>query len=230
VAVNERTQQYAVVAVLVAGVLVLALRNGALGRDGVIFFAVLVPSVILHEVSHGAVALLFGDHTAKEAGRLTLNPLAHIDPLWTIILPALMILSSGTAIGMAKPVPVNPRRMRRPRDHGLVVALAGPATNVVLAAIATVAFRVAEPRGTVAEVLFTMGFANVFLAVFNLIPVPPLDGSAVLERLLPVRWLTPYLELRRYSFLILFALFFVFRGLFDRITEPALELWYRTLT
>ena len=227
--VNERTRQYAVAAVLVAFVLAFALRNGSLDRHGVIFFAVLVPSVIVHEVSHGAVALLFGDETAKDAGRLTLNPLAHIDPLWTIILPALMILSSGTAIGMAKPVPVNPRRMRRPRDHGLLVALAGPATNVVLAAIGTLAFRLAEPVGTVAEVVLAFAFANVVLATFNLIPIPPLDGSAVLERLLPVRWLTPYLQLRRYSFLILFALFFVFRGVFDRILEPAISLWCSAL-
>ncbi len=228
--VNDRTRQYAFVAVLVAAVLWLAFRNGALNGDAVLFFGVLVPSVILHEISHGAIALLFGDHTAKEAGRLTLNPLAHIDPLWTIILPALMVLSSGTAIGMAKPVPVNPRRMRRPRDHGLLVALAGPATNLVIAAVATVVFRIAQPRGDMAEVLFTIGFVNVLLAVFNLIPIPPLDGSAVVERLLPARWLTPYLELRRWSFLILFALFFVFRGLFDHITGPALDLWYRTLT
>jgi len=228
---NERTRQYAFVALLVAGIIWLAWSRGSLGGEEVLLFSVLVPSVILHEVSHGAVALVFGDDTAKQAGRLTLNPLAHIDPLWTIILPALMILSSGAAIGMAKPVPVNPRRMRRPRDHGLIVALAGPATNLVLAALATVAFRVAapDPFGDVAEVLLMIGFLNVILAVFNLLPIPPLDGSALIERVLPVRWLTPYLELRRWSFLILFALFFIFTGVFGRIVEPAIRLWERTL-
>ena len=228
---NERTRQYAFVAILVAGVLGLAWSRGALGREQVLLFSVLVPSVILHEISHGAVALVFGDDTAKQAGRLTLNPLAHIDPLWTIILPGLMILSgSGAVIGMAKPVPVNPRRMRRPRDHGLLTALAGPATNIVLAALATIAFRVMAPTGTTATVLLMVGFLNVVLAVFNLLPIPPLDGSSLIERVLPVKWLTPYLELRRWSFIILFALFFIFTGVFGQIIEPAIRLWERTLT
>lgn len=229
VPVNERTRQYGFVAILIAGVLWLAWSNGVLTRDAVIFFSLLVPSVILHEVSHGFAALAFGDETAKEAGRLTLNPLAHIDPLWTIIIPALMVLYAGGAIGMAKPVPVNPRRMRRPRDHGLLVALAGPATNVLLAVVATVGFYFTDRYGLAAELLFGLGLVNVFLAVFNLLPIPPLDGSALLERVLPVRWLTPYLELRRWSFLILFALFFVFTGVFDRIMDPAYDLWCSTL-
>jgi Zn-dependent protease len=228
--VNERTRQYAFVALLVAGVIWLAASRGRLTEDVVIFFAVLVPSVILHEVSHGVAALAFGDDTAKQAGRLTLNPLAHIDPLWTIILPALMILSTGAAIGMAKPVPVNPRRMRRPRDHGLLTALAGPATNVVIAVLATIAFYMTNRGGgLLPTVVFGVGLVNVFLAVFNLLPIPPLDGSALLERVLPVRWLGRYLELRRWSFLILFALFFVFTGVFDRIMQPAIDLWCSTL-
>lgn len=227
---SERTRQYAFVALLIAGVIWLAASRGVLTREAVIFFAVLVPSVILHEVSHGAAALAFGDDTAKQEGRLTLNPLAHIDPLWTIILPALMVLYSGAAIGMAKPVPVNPRRMRRPRDHGLLVALAGPATNVVIAVVATVAFYLTDRGGgLVPTVVFGVGLVNVFLAVFNLLPIPPLDGSALVERVLPVRWLTRYLELRRWSFLILFALFFVFTGVFDRIVDPVIDFWCSTL-
>ena len=95
----------------------------------IIAIAVLIPSVILHEISHGWVALAFGDDTAKRAGRLTLNPIAHIDPFGTIILPALLILTTGRAFGYAKPVPVNVGKLRSPRNQGLLVSLAGPAVN-----------------------------------------------------------------------------------------------------
>src|ERR671914_1114778 len=100
-----------------------------------VFVAVLVPSSILHEVSHGVVALAFGDDTAKRAGRLTLNPLPHVDPFGTVLLPLLLSLTSLGVIGYAKPVPVNPGRLRKPRQHSLYVSLAGPAVNVVLALV-----------------------------------------------------------------------------------------------
>src|SRR3989449_11424100 len=96
----------------------------------VILVLSLIPSVILHEVSHGVVALWFGDDTAKRAGRLTLNPVAHIDPFGTIILPLILILTTGAGFGYAKPVPVNPRNLRNPRDQSVLVSLAGPAVNI----------------------------------------------------------------------------------------------------
>jgi Zn-dependent protease len=223
-------RQYAVGAALLAVLLFYALRAGVIRQEHVIFFSVLIPSIILHEVSHGAVALLFGDRTAQRAGRLTLNPIAHIDPFWTVLVPAVMVITTGRAFGMAKPVPVNPRAMRSPRNHGLLTSLAGPATNIALAAVATVVFRVVRPHGTVAEVVLTFGLANVILAAFNLLPIPPLDGSAVPERLLPRRWLVPYMRIRQYSFFVFIGLFFIGGDLLGQVLDPAVELWIRLLT
>jgi len=228
---RNQPHQYVVLGVLVAVLGFFAVRSGVLGRHQVIFYAVLLPSIILHEISHGAVALAFGDRTAQRAGRLTLNPLAHIDPFWTILVPAVMVLTSGRAFGMAKPVPVNPRNMRSPRNHGLLTSLAGPATNLMLAAGASVTYRILRPpsRGTFGEVLLTFGLANVILAVFNLLPIPPLDGSSIPERLLPKRWLEPYLRIRQYSFFVFIGLFFLAGDLFSRILDPAINLWLRLL-
>ena len=199
---------------------------------------VLVPSIILHEVSHGAVAYLFGDKTAKENGRLTLNPIAHIDPFGTLILPALLLLTSSTAFGWAKPVPVNPRRMRDPRNHGLLVSLAGPATNIVLALIAAIVISGSLSNNEIVDALFrrsgapathvalvNFGLINVVLAAFNLIPLPPLDGSAVVERLLPKRLWPGYLRLRQYSMGVLLILVFLLPQVLDRIFLEAIDWW-----
>ena len=234
-----------VVVLVVLFIVFLAARSGTiqLGRNELIFFAVLIPSVILHEVSHGAVALTFGDDTAKRAGRLTLNPLAHIDPFGTIILPAILILTTGSAFGYAKPVPVSPRRMRDPRNHSLLTSLAGPAVNIVLAVLAAVALRtvlsdsylvvgdsiLVTSDTLVLRTAFAIGLGNVILAAFNLIPVPPLDGSAVIERFLPARLWPGYLRLRQYSMLLLFVLIFWSGGVLSRVFDPALELWVRLL-
>lgn len=201
--------------------------------DVVVLLAVAIPSVILHEVSHGWAALRLGDDTAQRKGRLTLNPIAHIDPVGTILLPALLAASGLGVIGYAKPVPVNVRRLRRPRDHAVLVALAGPATNLVLALLAAVAVRllggidqpeVGDIRWDAPLVLSIFGITNVLLALFNLLPVPPLDGSAVVERALPARWLPRWYQLRRYSMLVLLALF-LFAGVGDLIVDPAFEVW-----
>ena len=237
---QNKPYQWIVLGLLIAVVVFLAIRGGSLQRADIVFFAVLVPSIILHEVSHGAVALAFGDRTAQEAGRVTLNPFKHIDPFWTILLPAMMVFYTGRAFGMAKPVPVNPGRMRSPRNHGMFTALAGPATNIVLAALTWVAYRAAygdDPSAPfrvaetplLAEVLFSLGLANVVLAVFNLIPIPPLDGSAVFERILPERLLVPYLRLRQFSFFLFIGLFLVGSDVFGRILNPFIELWFRLL-
>lgn len=233
-------QQYAVLALVGAVLLYFAVRGGSIGREQIIFFAVLVPSIILHEVSHGAVALLFGDRTAQQAGRLTLNPLKHIDPFWTIILPAMMVFTTGQAFGMAKPVPVAQGRMRSPRNHGLLTALAGPATNLLLAGAAYVVFRsVYLPRliigpidpqlSAVGTFVYELGFANIILAAFNLIPIPPLDGSAVVERVLPPSVLASYLRLRQYSFFLFIGLFIIARDFFGTILRPVIDLWFELL-
>ena len=216
---------------LVAGLAWMAFRAGILQRRDLVFFAVLIPSVILHEVSHGVVALWFGDDTAKRAGRLTLNPVPHVDPFGTVLLPAMMVLSGGGAFGYAKPVPVRIDRLRRPRSHSLLVSLAGPSTNIALVVLLTLAIRLVAPDvdGLLAEVLVTAGLANVVLAVFNLIPLPPLDGSAVVERFLPDRWLAPWYQFRQYSMLVLLALFLLRPGAFSQIIGPAVDVWARFL-
>ena len=194
-----------------------------------VLVGVLVPSVILHEVSHGVVALAFGDDTAKQAGRLTLNPIAHIDPFGTIILPAILALSGVGAFGYAKPVPVNPRRLRNPRQHSLYVSLVGPAVNIALAVTAAVVYRLWQPGGLAGEIVFFFGWINVILAVFNLLPVPPLDGSAVVERLLPYRWWPAWLRFRRWSFGLLLLLVLLLPGALTWVFDPALDLWARLL-
>src|ERR1700735_1344331 len=134
---------------VVAGVIVFfALsRSHHITESEVIIFCVIVPSIILHEVSHGVVANAFGDDTAKRAGRLTLNPIAHVDPVGTLIVPALLSLAGAGVFGWAKPVPVNTVKLHSPRNQGVLVSLAGPATNAVLAAIFAVVFiEVIRPR------------------------------------------------------------------------------------
>lgn len=194
--------------------------------DSVVFFAVLIPSVILHEASHAFTANAFGDDTAKQAGRVTLNPIPHIDPLGSILLPAIMVLLSGAAFGYAKPVPVNQRRMRSPRNHGMIVALAGPFTNIVLVGVAVLAYRLyvaGDDYKAGAIWVLQLGSANIILAVFNLIPLPPLDGSAVIERVLPARLWPGYLRMRQYSMGLLLLLVFVVP--LDRVFNPAYDLF-----
>ncbi len=198
---------------IIAGValLVVLIRVHKVSTFDLMFFGALVPSVILHEVSHGAVALAFGDDTAKRAGRLTLNPIKHIDPFGTIILPILLLLSSHGAFMYAKPVPVNVSRLRNSRNTSVLVSLVGPAVNITLAVVLGVVFKTLVagqiPReiainleGPIwAQFLFVAGYANIILAAFNLIPLPPLDGSAVIERLLPTNLLPGYYRIRPFT-------------------------------
>ena len=204
---------------IAGGVAVLAalVANHNITSDEIIFFAVVVPSVILHEVSHGWVANLFGDDTAKRAGRLTLNPVKHVDPVGTLIVPALLALASVGVIGWAKPVPVNPARLRSPRNQGVVVSLAGPAMNLLLAAIGAFVFIAAFRNSfnntfppfapsVFSRVVLFFSVANIGLAAFNLIPVPPLDGSVLFERALPARYWPQYLRIRPYTMFIIVGL------------------------
>ena len=193
----------------------------------IIYFGSLFVAVILHEVSHGVVALFYGDDTAKRAGRLTLNPIPHIDPFGSILLPAMAVLANLPVLGWAKPVPVTPGRLRDPRRQMLYVGLVGPATNFVLMMISAVGARLLyEPTISLGgdvylgnflelqslgfQVLFLFALVNLFLGVFNLLPIPPLDGSSLIERVLPSRWLPTWWKIRPYGFLILFlGLFYV---------------------
>ena len=221
-----------------------ALRH-SVSSTTLLVFAVIVPSIILHEVSHGVVALACGDDTAKQARRLTLNPWRHVDPVGTLVLPAVLALSGLGAFGYAKPVPVNPGRMRNPRNGSLVTSLAGPATNAVLALGAALALRVVCPPDVLRAVatfggvpadlrdriLFLVGYLNVTLMVFNLIPLPPLDGSAVVERLLPARAWPAWLTVRRYAMPVLLVLVLVDGGrVLGHVFGPAERAWARLLT
>ncbi|MET0422125.1 MAG: site-2 protease family protein [Acidimicrobiia bacterium] len=200
-------------------------------QTAVISFFCLVVAVILHEISHGVVALWFGDDTAKRAGRLTLNPVSHVDPFGSVILPAMGALAGFPVFGYAKPVPVNPTRMRNPRRDSLIATLAGPVTNLLLmTAAAFAAHAVYDPStvlpgSTVADlpllvqVLFTFAWVNLALGVFNFLPIPPLDGSALIERVLPEEWLPQWYRFRPYGFLVLFLLVFS-TGLIGRLLNP----------
>jgi len=178
--------------------------------DAVAFIALLIPSIILHEIAHGAVALRLGDPTARDTGRLTLNPVPHIDPFGSIILPGLLALAGGTVFGWAKPVPVVPRYFRNPAEGMAITALAGPATNLLLAVFTgRVVLEVFELHGTVLRAVIIFGLLNAVLAVFNLLPIPPLDGSRLLPLVLNENGRRMYASVSQYGFLILFALVFI---------------------
>jgi Zn-dependent protease len=201
-----------------------------LDKISLIYFGSLIVAVILHEISHGVVALWFGDRTAKEAGRLTLNPVPHIDPFGSIVMPALGALTGIPVIAWAKPVPVNPMRMRNPRRDLVFVSLAGPASNLLLMAVSALAARQLylssapnvprfEDLPTGILVLFLFAVVNMFLAVFNLLPIPPLDGSVLIERVLPREWLPHWYRFRPYGFLVLFLLVFS-TGIIGKLLDP----------
>ncbi|HJU86198.1 MAG TPA: site-2 protease family protein [Gemmatimonadota bacterium] len=189
---------------------------------------VLLFSVIVHECAHGYVAEWWGDPTARMLGRLTLNPLPHIDLFGSILVPGMLLLSgSGVLFGWAKPVPVTPENFRDRRMGDITVSLAGPASNVLLAlglaAVLGVARLIAGPGG-VPESVFTLCtygiLLNLVLAVFNLLPIPPLDGSHVVANLLPRPAAYAYRSLGQYGLLIVFLLMFI-PGLLGTIFLPA---------
>ena len=177
----------------------------------------LVFAVMIHEVAHGWVALRCGDPTARDAGRLSLNPVRHIDLVGTIILPTILALSgSGVMFGWAKPVPVNIGRCRNPRQAFWMTAIAGPLSNLLQALFGTAliwAMVLLSRKGggsTAGELRFSFLIAyvvtNLVLMTFNLVPIPPLDGSKVVAMLLPHRLAIPYLQIGGYGFILIFLL------------------------
>lgn len=184
--------------------------------------AFLVISLSLHEVAHGWVALKCGDPTARDLGRLSLNPIVHIDPIWTIVIPAFTYMTSGMLFGGAKPVPVDFRRLRHPLRDMALVAAAGPLTNLAIAALFLVALKAADASGTyeatdlLPRVLEGTVRFNIILFVFNLIPIPPLDGSRIMTWLLPAGIREPYASLERFGMFLIIALMFFVPG-FSRL-------------
>jgi Zn-dependent protease len=191
---------------------------------------VLIFSLVVHENAHGVVAERFGDPTARDMGRITMNPLPHIDPIGTVLIPALGMLSGIPLIGWARPVPVNSANFRNPIVHDSYVAAAGPLSNFMLAAAGTVLFIIVglvfkhvpglNEGGGNSFLFFRLLCLNLIqinciLGIFNLIPVPPLDGHWILFRYLPSRWAAVLSAARPYGFLILIAL--LWSGILGRI-------------
>ena len=176
----------------------------------------LIVAIVFHEVSHGLVANMLGDPTAKEQRRLSFNPLRHVDPVGTVILPGLLALVKAPVFGWAKPVPVIKERLRNPRLGMMAVAAAGPGSNLLLAAVGAVLLGLlvrgvgdaqpAEPLRFIVLNLSNFLTINIFLALFNLLPIPPFDGSHIVEGLLPPRAAEVYDRLRPFGFPLVFIL------------------------
>lgn len=185
--------------------------------------ALVLVATVLHEVAHAAAANALGDPTAKERGRLTLNPVAHLDPVGSVLLPLLMAAAGGPIFAFAKPVPYNPNRLRKPIRDEVLVALAGPACNLVQALVGAIVFRVvfvtcvgswsalsdSSPMLVCLQVLYSYVYLNLMLMFFNLIPLPPLDGSAIISPLLRGEARRKYYIVQRYSMPVLLALLFL---------------------
>jgi len=189
-----------------------------LGPAGIVStLAFLVISLGIHEAAHAWVALRCGDTTARDLGRITLNPIAHIDLFMTIILPLVLLLSGGFLFGGAKPVPVAYHRLRNPLRDMMLVALAGPASNVLLAILFTLAYKGiyffgVATQSALPEALRATVVVNLLLAVFNMVPVPPLDGSRVMAWLLPDSLREPYVGLERWGMVLVLLLVFLVPG------------------
>ena len=190
------------------------------------FFVIIIPSAIVHEYAHGYAADQLGDPTARNAGRLTLNPMAHIDMFGTLLMPVILIVLSGGSFvfAYAKPVPFNPYNLKYQKWGPAIVAVAGPLSNLFVAVVCGMLVRFL-PLSNFVFVLSIIVYANVLLAIFNLVPIPPLDGSKILYAVLPDSAWKVREFLERYSFVIL--LFFIF-FLFEIIT-PIIDFIYRVI-
>ena len=209
--------------------------------ETLILAAILIPclivAIVFHEVAHGWAALSLGDPTAKEQRRLSLNPLRHVDPVGTLLVPGFLAVVGGPIFGWAKPVPVMKNRLDNPRFGMMAVAFAGPATNFVLAAVGAVALGVfagsltAPPEGVAGGVFEGLRYfilINIFLALFNLLPIPPFDGSHILEGLLPRSAARAYERLRPLGMLLfvgLIAITWIFpdSGVIEAVVLPPVE-------
>lgn len=188
---------------------------------------VLLFSIVIHEVSHGQVAYYLGDPTAKYAGRLTLNPIKHLDPFGSIILPLFLVITrSPFIIGWAKPVPINPYNFKNPKWDNIKVAIAGPGANFFIALFFGSLVRFFPLLSALLPLFSLIIGYNLLLAIFNLIPIPPLDGSHILFNLLPERAYQVKKFLRQYGTLLL--LLFLFFGI--NLLDPLISFLYQLIT
>jgi Zn-dependent protease len=209
--------------------------SNVIGQIAIVAVPILA-AIVFHEVAHGAVAYVLGDPTAARHGRLTLNPLPHIDPFGTILLPAMLLLAPlllGTptvVFGYAKPVPVDVRRLRHPRRDSILVALAGPAMNLALAAVSVLVLAALPDEG---PTILTTGVAkmaaaslsiNCLLAVFNLLPIPPLDGGRLLTALLPPRLTGALRAIEGVGYVVVLLVVFN-TSLLSRLVEPVMRFF-----
>lgn len=196
---------------------------------GLIYLLVVMPSVILHEYMHGRVAEALGDDTARLMGRLTLNPIPHIDPFGTILLPLILsLIGSPAVIGWAKPVMINPYKFENPRRAMMLTGAAGPLANLTIASVAGLTIKLGLfSTGSLWHIyFFYLCYVNVVLAVFNSVPVPPLDGSRVITGFLPRDLAIKYNRLGEYGMAIIFLLVFVFGGVFWGVLSIFIDFFF----
>lgn len=194
--------------------------------DIIIILGILLFSAIIHEVMHGVAAEYFGDDTAREEGRITLNPIPHIDPFGSILLPGfLLLVGSPIIFGAAKPVPVNFNNMRNPKLGMAVVSLAGPLSNFALAVLLVLPIKYGLVSGMVGDVWMQAVILNLVLGTFNLLPIPPLDGSKVIASLLPTRAMYWILSMEQYGFILVVV--FLMLGLLNTILMPVITTFLR---
>lgn len=194
----------------------------------ILSLAIFFMAVVIHEFAHGWCAYKLGDPTAKYAGRLTLNPLAHIDPIGTVLLPLLLtVMRAPIIFGWAKPVPINFWNFKHPRRDMILVGLSGPLSNILLAFLTSLIIKMALFSPFITQVLGLFVIINLFLAVFNLIPIPPLDGSRVLVGLLPRNLTYLIASFEQFGMLILIVL--IWLGLLDYIVWPIVNILLKAL-
>ncbi len=201
---------------------------------------VILLALSVHESAHAWMAERFGDPTGRLQGRISLNPIAHIDPIGTVIFPVMLALIGAPVFGWAKPVQVNPFNLKNPKKDGIYIAAAGPVSNIIMAIGGIIIFMVLKQAGIVGSIyvssrsaeaitilLLNLILINIFLAIFNLLPVPPLDGSRILEGFLEGEALRTYRKIEPYGFFILLAV--IYLGVFDLIARPVINFIMKIL-